>query len=168
MKMVRSLFLVLALSAVSPAYAWKFKIDSGVPGVTVLIKPDDCGFELKLPFSGGNIHHDVTVKGVYKDLTSLASGESKFLITQCLGNKLPTAYGWTDIAGSRLAGSIAVLSGNQALKKDLQEFYKLKKQLRIVKTLEEKKEILTQCVILKHRIREMLKEKKTVDKEASK
>lgn len=173
MKMVRSLFLsVILLSTVSLHTIVDLDWEVPVPGtgLKILVKDKDWDYGVKYdyPVFVGSIKGKVTRKTVGKGLEVLKKSESEFLITQCLGNDLPTSYGWADIAGSRLAGVIAVLSGDQDLRKDLQEFYALKKKLSVITELNEKKEILKQCVILKHRIKEKLKEKKTVDKEVSK
>lgn len=181
MKMVRSLFLSLALVSTVSLHSnsivevdWELPIPN-TPFKFIWDKSWDYGFKFDLdPTLGlapgylGVFKAKITRKTVGKGLVDLTTSESEFLINECLGKQLPAAYGWSDMAGSTLAGSIAVLLGDQDLRKDLRAFYALKKELVTVETLDEKKEILKQCVILKHSIRKKLQEKKTVDKEVSK
>lgn len=167
MKTVRSLFLsLILLSSVSLHAIVDLDWEVPVPGtgLKILVKDKDWDYGVKYdyPVFIGSVKGKITRKTVGKGLEDFKKSESEFIINQCMGTTLPRAYGWSDVVGSTLAASLAVVLGDKDLRNDLEEFYKLKKQLLTVKTLEEKKEILKQCVILKHGIRERLK--KTVEK----
>lgn len=161
MKNVRSLLFVLMLSSSFSVQSfiendWEIPVPS--TPFKFLVKSDgDYGIKWDIPFGPSSIKGKATRKTVQKGLSSLARTESEFIITQCMGKKLPTAYSWTDVMGSRIAGVLAVFSRDASVKKDLLQFYDLKRQLLKVKDLEKKKEILRKCVVLKYSIKEKIK-----------
>ncbi len=171
MKTIRSFILAFTLCVSVSVHAFvdaDWEIMTPITGVKVLIKSNDFGFKYEFPVVVGTIKGKITAKSVTKSVMSFAKNESEFIITQCMGEKLPTAYNWKDFAGSRIASIVAMFSSNASLKQDLHDFYTIKKQLSTVKNVESKKELLRQCVILKYDIKEKLKIKKRVVGEVSK
>lgn len=167
MKNIRSLFVASILCLNVSLYAFieaDWEIMTPVAGVKMLIKSNDFGLKYEFPVVVGAIKGKITAKTVAKGLKSFADNESEFIITQCMGNKLPTAYSWADTFGSRIAGILAVFSRDASVKKDLLQFYELKRQLLKVKNLEKKKELLRKCVLLKYSIKEKIKNKKEESK----